>query len=211
MQLLDSNIQDVALRPGAGSYVQFNEREGGIGMAATANSLSITATDGQTTHSARPFNNLIHLVYSGGTSASAAVDPATGYTNLRGDPDSVYVTSTQNIGSLMLAQDNGAKIKLDYDRVRIVSAGLVDSAGTNLIQVTFIHLVKGEITADAGAVNVMVQQVDSNPLTWTFAGTEVGISVSQNGEPQIWTASPPQGAQRTVVVFSEVVIEVSIK
>ena len=211
MLLLDSTIQDVSLRPGAGGYVQFNEREGGIGMATTTDSLSITATDGHTTQSLGPFNNLIHLVYSGGTSASAAVDPATGYTSLRGNPANAYVTLTQGIGSLGLAQDNGAKIKLDYDRVRIVSTGLIDSQGTNLVQVTFIHLVKGVIDASSGTVNVLVQNVQANPTTWTFENAVVNVTVQHAAGSQTWTVNPPAGTLRTIVVVSEIQVGVSIK
>jgi len=44
MMLLDEVIQDVALRPGAGGYVQFNQRSGGIGIANnTQQTIKITA------------------------------------------------------------------------------------------------------------------------------------------------------------------------
>lgn len=161
MLLLDSTIQDVALRPGAGGYVQFNEREGGIGIATTTDSLSIMVQD--LSHQVS-FNNLLQLVYSGGSSASAAVNPSTGITPLRGDPTNAYVNLTQGLGYLRLQQDNGAKIKLDYDRVRIVSTGLIDSQGTNLVQVTFIHIVKEDINAASGTVNVMVQNKETTVL-----------------------------------------------
>jgi hypothetical protein len=166
MLLLDTTVQDVSLRPGAGGYVQFNEREGGIGIATTTDSLSITATaEGQTPRSLPPFDNLIQLVYSGGTLASAAVDSSTGYTSLRGNPNNAFVNLTQGVSFLRLAQDNGAKIKLDYNRVRIVSTGLIDSQGTNLVQITFIRIVKGDINADSGTVNVKVQNIKTISTT----------------------------------------------
>jgi len=211
MLLLDSTIQDVSLRPGAGGYVQFNEREGGIGMTTTTDSLLITAKDGQTTQSLGPFNNLIHLVYNGGSSASAAVNPSTGYTSLRGDPANAYVTLTQGLCALRLQQDNGAKIKLDYDRVRIVSTGLIDSQGTNLVQITFIHLVKGVINAESGTVNVMVQNAQTNPTTWTFENAVVNVTVQQTTGSQTWIVNPPAGTLRTIVVVSEIQVGVSIK
>jgi hypothetical protein len=218
MLLLDSTIQDVSLRPGAGGYVQFNERQGGIGINQTTNALSIYVTNGTvgtTTNGtdfvtySTDFNNLIQLVYSGGSLASAAVNSSTGYTTLRGDPNT-YVSLAQGLGFLRLAQDNGAKIKLDYGRVRIVSTGLIDDQGTNLVQITFIHLVKGNINAGSGTVNVMVQNVQTIPTTWSFENQAISILVQNSSASQTWTVTPPNGALRTVVVFSEIQVEVSI-
>jgi hypothetical protein len=216
MELLDSTIQDVSLRPGAGGYVQFNEREGGIGIATTTDSLSITIQD--SSHQLT-FNNLLQLIYSGGPSASAAVDPSTGYTSLRGAPNSTYVSLTEGLGFLRLEQDNGAKIKLDYDRVRIVSTGLIDDQGTNLVQITFIHLVRGDINATSGTVNVMVQNSNTilNPPL-SFPTSSISVTVqhttnlaqsSQTWPPPEWTA--PFGTTQTLVLFSEIQVTVSLR
>lgn len=212
MLLLDSTVQDVSLRPGAGGYVQFNERQGGIGVNTTTNSLSIQVQN----RSPVVFSNLLELVFSGGTHASAAVDPTVGYNSLKGSPNP-YVDLTQGLGFLRLEQDDGGKIKLDYNRVRIASAGLIDSH-TNLVQVTFIHLVKGAIEASSGTVSVTVQNVKSSSSTWTFDSASVPITVQYSTDsaqntltwpPAAWT--PPEGTTRTVVVFSEIQVEASLK
>jgi|GEM_PF-777532 len=211
MLLLDTTVQDVSLRPGAGGYVQFNEREGGIGLInQTADSLSITAMANQTTYSTS-FNGLVQFIYSGGSLASAAVNPSTGYTSLRGDLSYAYVNLTQGLGFLRLEQNNGAKIKLDYDRVRIVSTGLIDSQ-TNLVQISFIHLIKGA-TSGSGTVNVQVQNIQTNTTTWQFPSGAISIT-AQHTTPQqniIQNYSVNQtGATQTVVVFSEIQVRVSI-
>jgi len=211
MLLLDTTVQDVSLRPGAGGYVQFNEREGGIGLInQTADSLSITATAGQTTNSTS-FNGLVQFIYSGGSLASAAVNPSTGYTSLRGNLSYAYVNLTQGLGFLRLEQNNGAKIKLDYDRVRVVSTGLIDSQ-TNLVQISFIHLIKGA-TSGSGTVNVQVQNIQTNTTTWQFPSGAISIT-AQHTTPQqniIQNYSVNQtGATQTVVVFSEIQVRVSI-
>jgi hypothetical protein len=211
MLLLDTNVQDVSLRPGAGGYVQFNEREGGIGLTnQTADALLINATAGETTCSTS-FNGLIEFIYSGGTLATAAVNSTSGYTALRGDLSYAYVNMTQGLGFLRLEQDNGAKIKLDYDRVRIISTGLIDSQ-TNLVQVTFIHLIKG-ITSGSGSVNVQVQNIQTNTTTWEFPSGTVLFTVVHNTTPQPITAAytvTQSEATQTVVIFSEIQIQVSI-
>jgi|YelNatPaOPRAMG01_1025707.scaffolds.fasta_scaffold38095_4 phage-related protein len=213
MQLLDSTIQDVSLRPGAGGYVQFNERQGGIGLNTTTDSFSIQVQN----EAPVTFSNLLEFVYSGGTQASAPVDPSTGYTALQGT-SGPQVGLTEGLGWLRLAQDDGAKIKLDYNRVRIASTGLIDNQGTNLVQVTFIHLIKGDIQASSGTVSVTVQNIKTLPTTWTVNSPTATITVTQtvgsqqNTEtwpPADWT--PPQGTTKTVVVFSEIQVEVSIR
>jgi len=51
MMLLDEVTQDVALRRGAGGYVQFNQRSGGIGITENTEKIKITGP-GQQTYSA---------------------------------------------------------------------------------------------------------------------------------------------------------------
>lgn len=209
MLLLDSTVQDVSLRSGAGGYVQFNEREGGIGIYTTNDSVTLQVQDAN--HKLVYGNTsdpLVQLVYRGGTQASAAVDPTTGYTTLRGSPDA-YVDLTQGLSWLRLAQDNGGKIKLDYNRFRIASVGLVDNQ-TNLVQVTFIRLVQGDISAGTGTVSVSVQNVKTASVTWMFESPSVTLTVQQNGNSaQTWTS--PAKAVRTVVVVSEIQVEVALR
>jgi hypothetical protein len=211
MLLLDTTVQDVALRSGAGGFVQFNERQGGIGIAnQTGDSLSINATDGETTYSAN-FNGLVEFIYSGGTLATNAVNSTSGYTSLRGDLNYAYVNMTQNLGFLRLEQEDGAKIKLDYDRVRILSTGLVDSQ-TNFVHLIFIHLIKG-ITSGSGTVNVHVQNYQTITNTWEFCSGAVLFTIVHDTSPQQVIASynlTQTGATQTAVVFSEIQIIASI-
>ncbi|HEY9754164.1 MAG TPA: hypothetical protein V6C97_03260, partial [Oculatellaceae cyanobacterium] len=124
-----------------------------------------------------------------------------------GSPDS-YVDLTTGLGWLRLEQDNGGKIKLDYNRFRIASAGLVDNQ-TNLVQVTFIHLVKGDTTASTGAVSVSVQNIKTTSTTWTFESPSLTLTIQQNADSATWTS--PAKATRTVVVVSEIQVEVALR
>lgn len=54
MLLLDSVIQDVSLRPGAGGYVQFNQRTGGIGVAEQTDNIMVLAYPSQTAVTLKP-------------------------------------------------------------------------------------------------------------------------------------------------------------
>ena len=210
MRLLDSTIQDVSLRPGAGGYVQFNEREGGIGIQPTTDSVSVTIQDKMIT-----FPDLTQLVYSGGTLASAAVSPNMAYTSLRGDLNYAYVNLTQGLDFLRLEQDNGARIKLDYDRVRISSTGRIDST-TNLVQISFIHLIKGS-TSGTNIVNVQTQNIKTVTTTWQFSTGAISITATHNAKQSPTPISQtylidetPAGVTQTVVLLSEIQILVSI-
>lgn len=211
MLLLDTTVQDASLRPGSGGYVQFNERTGGIGlMNQTADSVTITVTGGMTMQSIS-FTGLNQFVYRGGSLASAAVNPSVGYNPLRGNLSYAYVNMSQSLGFLRLEQDNGAKIKLDYDRVRITSTGLIDSE-TNIIQVNFIHLIKG-VTSGSGTVNVQVQNVQTETTTWQFPTGLVSLTVEHDTSPQPVSETyvvNESGASQTIVIFSETQIRVSI-
>jgi hypothetical protein len=210
MLLLDTTVQDVSLRPGAGGYVQFNEREGGIGIATTTDSLLISATNDTITNSIN-FNNLFEFVYSGGSLASAAVNPTTMYTALRGDLQNAYVNLTQGLGFLRLEQNNGAKIKLDYDRVRIISTGVIDSQGTNLTQITFINLRKGS-TSGSGTVNVQAQNINTTSTAWQFKTGTVSITVQHITPHEVIPPSPQPFIINApaVVIFTEIQVRVSI-
>jgi hypothetical protein len=118
---------------------------------------------------------------------------------------------SQGLGFLRLEQNNGAKIKLDYDRVRIVSTGLIDSQ-TNLVQISFIHLIMGN-TAGSGTVNVQVQDIQTNTTTWRFLSGAIFITVKHTTTPENITQNievNQDGASQTVVIFSEIQVRVSI-
>lgn len=150
--------------------------------------------------------NSVDFVYRGGTGASAAE------TVLRGT-SYIKVDMTQGLGFLRVEQDDGVKIRLDYDRIRIASETLVDQY-TSLIQITFINLTKGDM-GGSGTVNVKVQnmQITTVPhvlpgnvatiqVQWTSSGSVSGSFVfdAYKDDPNVF---------KTVVMFTEISIQVS--
>jgi hypothetical protein len=119
---------------------------------------------------------------------------------------------SQGLGFLRLEQNNGAKIKLDYDRVRITSTGLIDSQ-TNLVQISFIHLIMGNITTRSDTVNVQVQNIQTNTTNWQFPSGAISITVKHTTTPQSITQNievNQDGASQTVVILSDIQVRVSI-
>jgi len=209
MLLLDSTIQDVALRPGSGGYVQFNNREGGIGIYQVDGTLTITVTNGTDSYT-KTFDNLIQLTYRGGTLSTAVDQPLNGVQD-------VNVSVSQGLGYLREQQDDGAKIKLDYNRCRINPMGLIGT-DTNLIQISFIHLEKG-VTGSVGDANVQVYNNGTSTEVWEFStstGTPPPISITITyssptiSQPLVGIFTDSNPPANSVIVFSETFVIVSI-
>lgn len=200
MSLLDSVIQDVALRPGAGGYVQFNERTGGVGINQTTN--SITIVDNQKKpQTLGSWSTLLALVYHGGSQVSGVA------TNITGSP-SPNVKMSDPLSFLRVEVGNGAWVKLDYNRVRAVSMGPIVANGSayNFYDITFIHLVKGNITGTSGNVNVNVQNLGINTISYTYeGGVTVTVRLNTGNSGNLVVSST-----KTVVMITEISVRVSI-
>lgn len=147
------------------------------------------------------------FVYSGGSRVSAAE------TTLRGT-DSIKVDMTQGLGFARVAQDKGAKIKLDYDRIRIDSETLVD-ANTVMLQITLITLKLGAM-GGSGTVNVKVQNNQTYSRPYILPGNVVTGYVQWTTD--LVTRKVPfystkyQGNSdvvKTVIMFTTIFIQVS--
>jgi len=210
MQLLDETVQDVSLRPGSGSFVQFNNNEGGLGITQSDTSLMITVRAGGEQQQ-KQYSSLVHLTYAGAPMSTTAIDQSLGYSPVnpkRDNEDHLNVTMTQGLGFLRIEQDQGAKIKLDYDRIRITNSTIDDE--TNLVEISFIHLTKGS-TSGSGPETVRVQNTNISPTTWKFTtGTiEVEIKRTNSAETKTQECTVESQATTTFVVFTEIRVEAS--
>jgi len=153
MGLLNDIIQDVALRKGAGGYVQFNERTGGVGINETTDKITININGDTLT--TLTWTNLVTLNYRAGTQVSGAETNITGTSRLN-------VTVSESIGYLRVEVGPGVWINLDYNRVRTIPMGIIgaNDAAYNFYEITFLRLQKGDITGATGAINVRVQNQD---------------------------------------------------
>ena len=88
MVLLDQVIQDVALRPGSSSYVQFNQRTGGIGVYENTEKFTILGPQKQTT------STLTLRPNAQGTNRDWDVNGATSWGATSDQDDSTYIYTT---------------------------------------------------------------------------------------------------------------------
>lgn len=199
MMMLDDVIQDVALRLGSGGYVQFNQRSGGIGIYEKTETVTILAPD-LTPIFSKPVN-LGSLTYRANRVPTSEL-------SLRGN-NSLIVNMTQAMGYLRVETGEGAEVSLDYDRTRIVSTGALEIGGAtyNFIEITLMELVRG-ITGGSDTVSVKVRNtgIDTSPSS-PFQNTGY-LTVQFGSRKETWPLPP--GAPQTVVIVSEIIIEVSI-
>ena len=201
MGLLDQVIQDAALRQGAGGYVQFNQRTGGIGMNQTANTLSIVAVAKYGNSTTWQWSSLLSLLYHGGSEVSGAAKNISGTPNLN-------VSISDPLSFLRVEVGQGIWVKLDYNRIRTISMGtlIANNSAYDFYDITFIHLIKGTISGGSGTVNFKVQNLNVNT---TSISCPNGVTVTarlNTGQPTSVVSDP----NSTVVMITEIITRVSI-
>lgn len=201
MSLLDQIIQDASLRQGAGGYVQFNQRTGGIGINQTTNTISIMAVPTNGASTTWQWSSLLSFVYHGGSQVSGAA------TNITGTPN-LNVSISEPLSFLRVELGQGVWVKLDYNRIRTISMGtlIANNSAYDFYDITFIHLIKGTISGASGTINVKIQNLNINT---TSISCPNGVTVTarlNTGQPINVVADP----NSTVVMITEIPILVSI-
>ena len=162
MLVIDSTIQDVALRLGSSSFVQFNMQAGGIGISQPkTETFQITVSEGPLLTTPLSLTTY-DLIYRAPTQTSAAAIILRGNETIR---DSSAITTSQPQGYIEVYHNEGAKIKLEYDRVKVIEVGRIDDQ-TNLVEIKIITIEKGDTTG-SGVVNVRLQ--NTNMETYSYS------------------------------------------
>jgi hypothetical protein len=152
---------------------------------------------------------LINIVYRGGSKVSGA-DML-----LRGN-NSPIVNMTNILSYLRVETGDGVKIKLDYNRVRIIETGSlpISDTKTEFIQVTFIRLEKGNM-GGSDTVNVKVQNLGINTITRVYEDETIAIEAhlenpdgSNHSNRRTFSVGSATKT-KIVVTFTEIVIQIS--
>jgi hypothetical protein len=128
---------------------------------------------------------------------------------LRGK-NSLNGSMTDSLSYLRIETGQGVQIKLDYNRVRIVETGKLfvnDTSSCNLIEVTFLRLVRGNISG-SGTVDVKVQNIGINTTPYRFVGGTVTIQFKLGSDNVSRTFC--SDASETVLMFTEIWIQISV-
>jgi len=157
-------------------------------------------------------SNLVSLVYRGGTQATAAETILKGKSDY---PQIGFVNMTQALGYLRVEQDNGVKIKLDYNRIRvneletlIVKNETGYDEHVNFVQITILQLRRGN-TGGSGTVNLKAQNIGVQTVSHVFNSPVVTIQVQGvRNDTRILNHLDPE-ASKTVLMITEVIVQVS--
>jgi|GEM_PF-2557713 hypothetical protein len=178
MRLLSELITDVGLRHGSGGSVRFNVRAGGFNVEKTEENFAVNyTTDGQ---SYELFNvpSLITLSFRGGSGMSTYNDVLIG-------EDSLILKSVSTpLGYLWTEQKNGAWIRLNFNRIRIVESGIVNIGGENyyMVDIVFIRLEPGTYLGSyPPTLNVKVQNLGVTVTSYSTNKDQITIKVIKEG------------------------------
>jgi hypothetical protein len=198
--LLNKVIQDVALRPGATSSIQFNQRGGGIGIYKSVEKINIEHSNGSLLY---PFNSsqeFYVIKYRAGSRVSAAE------TILAGSP-SLIVSASDSLGYIRVEAGNGIWIALDYLRVRVANTTLViGDTQYNRVDIFVIRLEMGSV-GGSGTVTIKVQNMGITTKT-CLLGDGDAVAIRRNGQQR--EELVPAGSSNRIVCITEALIRVSI-
>jgi hypothetical protein len=202
MGLLNDIIQDVALRKGAGGYVQFNERTGGIGINETNDEITLDI-NGETVET---WTDLLTLNYRAGTQVSGAETIITGAPNLD-------TTGSESIGYLRVELGSGIWIKLDYNRVKTIPIGTIgaNEEAYDFYEITFIQLQKGNIAGASGTINARVQNNNTKTTSYQYdSGATVTANLIDAAGHTLSSSNLLSSSTKTVVMVTLIEMVVSI-
>ncbi len=176
-------IEEVSLHPYSSSYLRFNTRVGRLNFMNNWGVINVTISDNSTTTT---FSfDLGVLEYIGGEKVGVP-----GEKILRGNNSLIIMDETEPLGVVVEKQENGARIVVDFSRIRVTSLGIVEYRDENgeeknfsLVEVKFIDLNLIKVYSGAGPTTLIVENLNltTNSLRLNSPAT---ITVTINGESE---------------------------
>jgi len=198
--LLNKVIQDVALRPGAASSIQFNQRGGGIGIYRSAEKINIKHSNGSLLYPFNSSHEFYVIKYRAGSRVSAAE------TILAGSPSLIADTS-DSLGYIRVEAGNGIWIVLDYLRVRVANTTLmIGGAQYNRVDIFIIRLEMGSVSG-SGTATIKVQNMGITTKT-CLLGNGDAVTIRRTGQQSEELVL--RGSSNRIVCVTETLIRVSI-
>lgn len=207
MRLLADLITDVGLRHGSGGSVRFNARAGGFNVENTKENLEVKySIDGNPDEPLFNVPSLVTLSFRGGSAMSTYEDTLIGNRSLY-----IINFSSAPLACLWTEQKNGAWIKLNYSRVRVIQSGIVNIDGTdyNYVDITFIKLVPGTYLGSyPPTLNVKVQNLGVTVSSVNTNAPSITIKVYINGVQKDETTIKASNSNK--IILTVTIAEVSI-
>lgn len=183
MRLLEELITDVGLRHGSGGSVRFNARAGGFNVNVVERKFTVQwKSSSDNSYQNIPeldFPSLVNLSFRGGSLMS------TYDSNLAGSPDLFIEDPSSSLGYLRTEQKNGAWIRLDFNRIRIIRSGTVSMNGQRYfyVGITFIRLIPGSYGGSyPPTLNVKVQNLGIEVASKNTYSNSIKIRILIGGQ-----------------------------
>jgi len=193
MLLLDEIIEEAGLKHSSGSYAQFNLRSGAINIVkSNPGNITVLVNGQQVINS-----EILSIIYRAGSLVSST------NTSLRGVSSLIIRGAASSLGYLRIETEGGVKIKLDYNRIRIVEG---ETAEYNLIEILFFQLIRGQM-GGSGTLRVKAQNKGIFIESYTYASNTVTITVRVGSRTESYEYHGDKNT--TVVTVVRSVIEIS--
>jgi len=186
MMALSKVIEEVSLRLGAASSLQFSQRRGGIGVYE-GEAITVRVYNGS--ECVLSISNATYVLkYRGGSMALAAPMDLSGSGGL-------IVEAPKPLAYVRVEVGGGAWIVIDYNRVSVLNNPSLDTVDA------FLILLRPGTFGGTGIVTVKVQ--NKYVKSWSCEGDKIVVKVGDRED------SLPLGGLRNIRV-TEVVVEVSV-
>ncbi|MEM2960937.1 MAG: hypothetical protein QXU67_04970 [Candidatus Bathyarchaeia archaeon] len=193
MLLLHEIIEEAGLRHSSGSYAQFNLRSGAIDIVENnPDNLTVLVNGTQIINS-----ETLSIIYRAGRLVSSIP------TSLRGNSSLIVKGAASSLGYLRIETEGGVKIKLDYNRIRIMES---ETTEYNLVEILIFEIERGSI-GGSGTLRIKAQNKGIFIESYTYYSKTVAIKVQVGSQTEEYNYSG--NLENTVVAVIKSVIEVS--
>ena len=197
MQILSEIIEDTGVKPGAGSFIRFNVRTGGLGYETNPGktlSLVILGNGGAARNITSLTSNPLNVTYRAGRLVSTFDEAVSKLNNLEynqinGTNTLIIPGLASPMGLLTQRQENGAFLRLDFNRIRIVNSSLVNVGNDQyqLFTVTFFNVyVKPNSFYGSSNLEVKVQNNGSSTFKQYTYFSNSTVNIIATYDESIW-------------------------
>jgi hypothetical protein len=160
MGILSEIVEDVGVKPGAGSLIRFNQRTGGLGYVVESRPLMLSISNATTADLMTLSSSPMNMTYKAGRLVG------TFNSTVKGKDDLAITGLSSPLALLKQQQANGAWLQLDFNRVRIVDESIVNVGGNQyyVVTISFFNVTPG-VFRGSDSLDVKVQNTGVNSPT----------------------------------------------
>lgn len=177
-------IEDVSLYPYSSNNLRFNSRVGRLNFVSNWKTISISVSN--STHVREIISSSLNVLeYRGGEMVGVC-----GERVLRGNDSLIIVNETTPLGLVVEKQEEGAVIRIDFGRIRVIPLGafsIKNESGVyedfEIIEVKYINLTLVRVYPGSGPTSVIIENLGVTTISERFK-PPISITVTVDGEEE---------------------------